>query len=449
MAIRYPVVPNQITVHLGAPTEAARDIVVPFTDYINNVASSELYPTWPENSLKANIYAIISFALNRIYNEWYPSKGYNFDITNSPAFDQTYIPDREIYENIANIVEDIFNDYVVKQNQIQPYFTRYCDGRKTTCDGLSQWGTVTLANQGKTPLEILRYYYGSDIQIRFDAPVGDNISGYPGYVNRLGSVGNPVRAIQRDLERIRINYPAIPKIEDNYSGVFNKETEDAVKKFQEIFALPVTGMVDKATWYKIKYVYTSVKKLSDLYSEGITPQEANFLYKDELKYGDTGIEMEYVHYYLDAISFVDPDIPHLKTNSVFNDNTKTMVMAFQKKYGLPVTGIITYADWKILQEVYNKLLKSFPSEYATYVNELYPDYFLTRGMSGDDVRRLQRFLLKICQYDKSIPGVRVNGIFDELTEKSIKKIQTDNNLDVTGLVGPFSWRKIVELSKRT
>jgi len=447
MAIRYPVVPNQITVHLGKPDEAARDIVVPFTDYISNVASSELYPTWPVNSLKSNIYAIISFTLNRVYNEWYQSKGYNFDITNSPIYDQTYILDRVIYENISIIVEDIFNDYVVKGNQIQPYFTRYCDGRKTTCQGLSQWGTVSLANQGKSPLEILRYYYGNDIKIVNDAPVGDNTSGYPGYVNRLGSVGNPVSAIQRDLNRIRINYPAIPKIEETL-GIYNKETENAVKKFQEIFALPITGNVDKATWYKIKYVYTSVKKLSDLYSEGLSPQEATFLYKDELKYGDTGIEMEYIHYYLDAISFVDPDVPHLKTNSVFNDNTKAMVMAFQQKYGLPVTGIITYADWKILQEVYDKLLKFFPSEYATYVEELYPDYFLSRGTSGDDVKRLQEFLLKICQYDKSIPGVRVTGIFDELTENSVKKIQTDYDLGVTGLVGPFSWRKIVELSKR-
>ena len=447
MAIRYPVVPNQITVHLGKPDEAARDIVVPFTDYISNVASSELYPTWPVNSLRSNIYAIISFTLNRIYNEWYQSKGYSFDITSSPIYDQTYTLDRVIYENVESIVQDIFNDYVVKGNQIQPYFTRYCDGRKTTCEGLSQWGTVSLANQGKTPLEILKFYYGNDIRIVMDAPVGDNTSGYPGYVNRLGSVGNPVSAIQRDLNRIRINYPAIPKIEESL-GIYNIETENAVKKFQEIFALPVTGNVDKATWYKIKYVYTSVKKLSDLYSEGLSPQEATFLYRDELKYGDTGIEVEYIHYYLDAISFVDPDIPHLKTNSVFNDNTKAMVMAFQKKYGLPVTGVITYADWKILQEVYDKLLKSFPSEYRTYVNELYPDYFLSRGSSGDDVKRLQEFLLKICQYDKSIPGVRVNGIFDELTENSVKKIQTDYDLGVTGLVGPFSWRKIVELSKR-
>jgi len=447
MAIRYPIVPNEIIVHLGPPNEAAQDITVPFIDYINNVASSELYPTWPENSLRANIYAIISFALNRVYNEWYRSKGYNFDITSSPIYDQTYTLDRAIYENMSNIIDELFNDYVVKGNQIQPYFTSYCDGRRTTCDGLSQWGTVTLANQRKTPLEILRYYYGNDVSIKYDAPVGDNTIGYPGYVNKLGSIGNPVRAIQRDLNRIRINYPAIPEITERL-GAYNKETEDAVKKFQEIFALPVTGEVDKATWYKIKYVYTSVKKLSDLYSEGLSPQEANFLYKDELKYGDTGIEMDYLHYYLDAISFIDPDIPHLKTNSVFNDNTKEMVMAFQNKYGLPVTGIVTYTDWKTIIEVYDRFLKSFPSEYATYVNELYPDYFLSKGMSGDDIKRFQGFLLKICQYDKSIPGVRVTGFFDDLTENSVKKLQQDYGFDVNGFVGPLLWKKVVELSKR-
>lgn len=447
MATRYPVVPNEITIHLGAPDEAARNITVPFIDYINNVASSELYPTWPDNSLRANIYAIISFAMNRLYNEWYPSKGYNFDITNSPQYDQTFIPDREIYERMSNIVEETFNDYVVKQNQVQPYFTQYCDGRKTTCNGLSQWGTVTLANQNKTPLEILKYYYGNDTLIKYDAPIGNNVGAYPGYVNKLGSAGNPVQAIQRDLNRIRINYPAIPKIETAL-GAYNKETEDAVKKFQEIFNLPVTGEVDKATWYRIKYIYTSVKKLSDLYSEGLSPQEATFLYKDEIKYGDTGIEVEYIHYFLDAIAFLDPDIPRLKTNSVFNDNTKTMLMAFQSKYGLPVTGIVTYTDWALLRDVYSKLLKSYPSEYATFVNELYPDRFLSLGSSGEDVKRFQQFLLKICKFDKSIPGIRVNGIFDDLTEQSVKKLQQDYNFDINGIVGPLLWRKVVELSKR-
>lgn len=447
MAVRYPIVPNNITVHLGAPDEAARDITIPFTDYISNVASSELYPTWPTDALIANIYAIISFAMNRIYNEWYRSKGYNFDITSSSQYDQTYTENRSTYENINDIVSEIFNNYVIKDDQIQPYFTRYCDGRKTMCDGLSQWGSVTLANQGKTPLEILRNYYGNDISIKYDAPVGDALEGYPGSPVGLGYAGNPVLAIQRDLRRIRKNYPAIPEITGTL-GIYDQETVDAVKKFQEIFGLPVTGIVDKGTWYKIKYVYTSVKKLSDLYSEGLSEEEATFLYTDELNYGDTGIEVQYIHYFLDAIAFLDEDIPRLPTNSIYNNNTITMVKAFQKKYGLPVTGVFTYRDWAILKQAYRKILKSFPSEYQEYVNELYPDYFLVRGTTGDDVKRFQRFLLAICRYDKSIPGVRVNGVFDELTEKSVKKLQNDYGFDINGVVGPLLWQKVVELSKR-
>lgn len=448
MAVRYPIVPNNITIHLGEPDASARDITVPFTDYIANVASSELYPTWPKNALIANIYTIVSFAMNRIYNEWYRSKGYNFDITSSPVYDQTYIENRSTYENIENIVEEIFDNYVVKGSQVQPYFTTYCDGRIKTCNGLSQWGSVSLANQGKTPLQILQNYYGNDISIKYDAPVGDTKQGYPGYEIGLGSAGNQVLAIQRDLRRIRKNYPAIPDI-TNTLGIYDDETVNAVKKFQEIFNLPVTGVVNKATWYKIKYVYTSVKKLSDIYSEGLTEDEVTFLYTDELNYGDTGIEVEYVHYFLDALAFLDKDIPRLPTNSIYGDNTITMVKAFQTKYGLPVTGVFTYSDWQVLKNTYNKILKSFPVEYQDYVNELYPDYFLTRGMTGADVKRFQRFLLAICKYDKSIPGVRVNGIFDELTEKSVKKIQDDYGFDINGIVGPLLWKKVVELSKRT
>ena len=447
MAIRYPVVPNNITIHLGAPDENARNITVPYTDYLANVASSELYPTWPRNALIANMYAINSFALNRIYNEWYRSKGYNFDITSSPAYDQTYTENRSTYANIDEIAQEIFDNYIVKGNQVQPYFTKYCDGRITKCDGLSQWGSVSLANQGKTPIEILKTYYGNDISIKYDAPVSDSTEGYPGYIIGLGSAGNPVQAIQRDLRRIRKNYPAIPEINTNV-GIYDEDTFAAVKKFQEIFGLPVTGEVDKATWYKIKYIYTSVKKLADLYSEGLSKEEATFLYSDELSYGDTGIEVEYIHYFLDALAFLDEDIPRLPTNSIYTNNTITMVKAFQTKYNLPVTGIFTYKDWNVLQKAYNDILKSFPKEYQNYIDELYPDYFLTRGSTGNDVRRFQKFLLAICKFDKSIPGVRVNGIFDELTEKSVKKLQQDYGFDVNGIVGPLLWRKVVELSKR-
>ena len=447
MPIKYPVVPEKITVHLGAPDTAAKNITVGFTDYISNVASSEIYPTWPVNSLKANILAIISFAMNRIYNEWYHSKGYNFDITSTPAYDQTYTPNRAIYENIDNLVKDLFDDYLVKDGQVQPFFAQYCDGRKLTCNGLSQWGTVTLANQGKSPIEILKYYYGNDISIKYNAPVGGATISYPGYEIGPGQAGNPVSAIQRDLRRIQMNYPAIPSIVTEF-GIYNQETEDAVRKFQEIFSLPVTGVVDKATWYKIKYVYTSVKKLSDLYTEGLSPEEATFQYRDILKYGDTGIEVEYVHYYLNAIAFLDNDIPYLKTNSVYNDATVAMVTAFQQKYGLPVTGTMTYKDWNVLKTTYDAMLKSVDPKYADYIDVLYPGYFLSEGMSGEDVRRLQQFLYKICIRTHSIPGVRVNGEFDDLTERSVIKIQKDNGLQTSGLVGPFSWRKIVELANQ-
>ncbi|MBR2828630.1 MAG: peptidoglycan-binding protein [Bacilli bacterium] len=447
MSVRYPIVPNMITVHLGKPEEAVRNISVSFTDYISNVASSELYPTWPREALEANIYCIISFAMNRIYNEWYRSKGYNFDITSSSIYDQAFVENRSTYENINNIVEEIFNNYVVKNGQVQPYFTRYCDGRKTQCDGLSQWGSVSLANQGKKALDILKYYYGDDISIQYDAPVGDVLEGYPGYEVGFGSAGNPVLLIQRDLKRIRKNYPAIPNI-TNTLGIFDEETVRAVQKFQEIFSLPVTGIVNKATWYKIKYIYTSVKKLSDLYSEGLSEGETTFLYEDELNYGDTGIEVEHIHYFLDAIAFLDPDIPRLPLNSIYNNNTITIVEAFQEKYGLPVTGVFTYRDWKVLKEIYQKILKSYPREYQDYIDDLYPDYFLTRGSSGADVRRLQRYLLLICQFDHSIPGVKVNGVFDELTEKSIYQLQKDYGFLQNGIVGPLLWRKIVELSKR-
>lgn len=446
MAVRYPVIPNSITVHLGEPDSAARDITIPFTDYISNVAASEIYPTWPRASLEANIYAIISFALNRVYNEWYRSKGYNFDITSSPIYDQTYTLNRSTYENIDDIVNDIFDNYVVKGDQVQPYFTRYCDGRKTTCDGLSQWGSVSLANQGKSALDILKTYYGNDISIKYDAPVGDVEEGYPGSPVGLGYAGNPVLAIQRDLRRIRKNYPAIPDISGSL-GIYDKETEDAVKKFQQIFSLPITGVVDKGTWYKIKYVYNSVKKLSDLYSEGLSEEEATFLYTDLLKYGDTGIEVEYIHYFLDAIAFLDKDIPRLPTNSIYNNNTVTMVKAFQEKYGLPVTGEFDYTDWTVLKNAYRTILKSFPLEYQEFVNDLYPDYFLVRGTVGNDVRRFQMFLYEICRRDKTIPGVRVNGIFDELTERSVRKLQSDYGFDVNGVVGPLLWRKVVELSR--
>lgn len=446
MAIRVPIIPTEIVVHLGPPDQPARNITVPFVEYIKNVASGEIYPNWPLDSIKANVLAQISFALNRIYNEWYPSKGYDFDITSSPAYDQSFVENRQFFETISQVVDDFFNDYIVKGEQVQPLFAMYCDGRVTTCNGLSQWGTVTLANQGKSPIEILRNYYG-DINVIYNAPVEDNIRTYPGFPVQLGTSGDFVRMLNIQLNRIGQNYPAIPVIL-NDSPYFTVETERAVRKFQEVFNLPVNGIVDKATWYRIKYIYNAVKKISDLYSEGISIDEATLLFNRVLQQGDSGQYIRTLHYLINVVSYFDSSIPFfdLKTD-VFGEDTKQVVMAFQSKYGLPATGIVNAPTWKALREAYQQTVRNVPSEYYTVLNEFYPGRFLSKGMTGDDIVNLQRFLYIICQKTKSIPGVVVNGIFDNLTEQSVKNIQRRYQLEENGVVGPAVWYRIVELSK--
>ena len=235
-----PYIPENITVHLGAPDANARNITLPFADYIANVASSEIYPTWPENALRANIYAQISFALNRIYTEYYRSRGYDFDITNSTAIDQSFVYGRDIFENIRQLTEELFPNYIRRQGSVEPLFAAYCDGVRVTCPGLSQWGTVDLARQGLTPYEILTYYYGNDIDIVTNAPVQGITGSVPTEPLRLGNVGNNVRTIQVRLNRISDNYPAIPKIAVT-DGIFSEDTEDAVRAFQEIFGLTWTA----------------------------------------------------------------------------------------------------------------------------------------------------------------------------------------------------------------
>ena len=447
MAIRIPVIPTEIIVHLGEPDQQARNITVPFAEYIKNVASGEIYPNWPIDAIKANVLAQISFALNRIYNEWYPSKGYNFDITNSPKYDQSFVENRQFFENVSQIVDDFFNDYLVKGEQVQPFFAMYCDGRVTACDGLSQWGTVSLANQGKTPIEILRNYYG-DVRIIFNAPVEENVRTYPGFPVEVGTAGDFVRFLNIQLNRIGQNYPAIPIIL-NDSPYFTIETENAVKKFQEIFNLPVTGVVDKSTWYKIKYIYNAVKKISDLYSEGISIDEATLLFDKTLKIGDRGQYIRTLNYLINVISYFDSSIPFLNlSGDVFTEDTEDVVKAIQNKYELDSTGIVNAETWKIIRDVYKQTIRNVPTEYYTVLNEFYPGRFLSKGMQGDDVINLQKFLYIICKNSKSIPGVVVNGVFDSLTEQSVKAIQKRYDLDETGIVSPTVWYRIVELSKQ-
>ena len=444
--INSPIIPTYITVHLGSPDDNARNITVPFIEYIKNVASGEVYPNWPIDAIKSNVLAQISFALNRIYNEWYPSKGYDFDITNSPSYDQSFSENRQFFETVSLVVDDFFNDYLVRNGQVQPLFARYCDGRISTCDGLSQWGSVTLANQGKSPLEILRFYYGN-VNIVYNALVSDNTPSFPGFNIELGTAGDFVREINRQLNRIGQNYPAIPVIL-NDSPFFTVETENAVKKFQEIFNLKVSGIVDKSTWYKIKYIYNAVKKISDLYSEGINIDEASLLFNRELKLGDVGSYIRTLNYLLNVVSYFDPEIVFLDLKGEeFTKETEEVVKSFQKKYNLNTNGVVDRETWRILRNIYRQTIRNLPSEYYTVLNEFYPGRFLSYGMSGDDIINLQRFLYIICRNTRSIPGVVVNGTFDRLTENSIKSIQRRYNLEVTGVVSPSVWYRIVELSK--
>ena len=429
-----PVIPDFITVHLGRPDSSAKNVRVPFTGYIKNVASSEVYPTWPENSLRANIYAQISLALNRIYTEYYRSRGYNFDITNSTAYDQAYIDGRDIFGNISRIVDEIFNSYITKGNQIQPYFAEYCDGKNVTCKGMSQWGTVTLANQGRTPIQILRNYYGSDINLVSNVPVKNIRESYPGILLRLGTVGEDVRTIQRQLNRIRRNYPSIPNIPQT-NGVFEATTRAAVRQFQSIFNLAVDGIVGRATWYKIKRIYNAVIKVSELYSEGITISDIDRIYSTSLRRGSRGNEVKLIQYYL----------PSIDADGIFGPATENAVKAFQSEYGLTADGIVGRDTWNRLQDAYFSTLNSLPDEYRSYSSLLYPGYVITTGASGNVVTQLQTFLNVIAANNSAVPSVAVDGVYGNETRNAVIAVQKLSGLEQTGAVGALTWNAIVNL----
>lgn len=264
VVLAQPVVPEFITVHQGSPNDpSAPNYKVPYKDYLKNVASCEIYSTWNESALRANIFCIISFTLNRIYTEWYRGKGKNFDITSSTAYDHAFNYGRNIYDSISAIVDEIFSTYIRRIGKKQPLLTQYCDGKSVTCpEWLSQWGSQYLAQQGKVPYEILTYYYGNDIELTTAEKVAGSPKSYPDYDLTVGSEGEPVRTIQEQLNRIAQNYPLIPK--QALNGVFSDKTAEAVKTFQGIFNLPQTGVVDYATWYKISDVYVGVSKIAEL-----------------------------------------------------------------------------------------------------------------------------------------------------------------------------------------
>ena len=439
-----PYIPETITVHLGLPDQPAENVTVNFLDYIKNVASSEIYPTWPESAIRANIYAQISYALNRVYTEWYRSKGYDFDITNTTQYDQYFVKDREVFENISRIVDEIFNNYVVREGSVSPLFTAYCNGTTSRCDGLSQWGTVTLAEQGYTPLEILQFYYGDDIAIIKNAPIRPNVESYPGFPLKLGSSGNEVKTIQQQLNRISDAYPSIPKINDP-DGIFGAQTEAAVKRFQNIFNLAQDGIVGKSTWYRIKNVYNGVKKLAELTAENLTFDEVEPIYPSLLKEGMSGDYIKTLQYYLNIVAYFYPQIPNIDVDGYFGPKTREAVIAFQEMFGLVPDGIVGRDTWKALSNAYKTSINSIPEEYKSEAEIVYPGYVLSEGITNDDVRRLQTFLEKISQAYPSIPSVTVDGVFGEKTKEAVSAIQRMYGIPVSGVAGPVTWGLIINL----
>lgn len=258
------VVPEYVVVHDGSPRDStAKDYYVKYKDYIKNVASSEIYATWPDSTIRANVLAIMSFTMNRIYTEWYRNKGYDFTITSSTAFDQKWIPERNIYDTISVIVDELFADYLSRPNVRQPILTQYCDGRKVSCPNwMTQWGSKELGDQGKSAIEILRYFYGDDMYINTAQEISGIPASWPGYTLERGSGGDKVRQMQEELRVIAGAYPAIPEIKAD--GIYGPATEGAVEVFQSVFGLPVTGKVDYATWYKISEIYVGVSRIAEL-----------------------------------------------------------------------------------------------------------------------------------------------------------------------------------------
>ena len=343
MATVLPYIPSYITVHLGAPSQSAENVTVSFLDYIKNVASSEVYPTWEPDALRANILAITSFALNRVYTEYYRSRGYPFDVTSSTAFDQQFVNGRNYFANISRLVDELYDDYIRRVGFVEPLAAKFCNGTTVTCDGLSQWGSQNLAQRGFGWLQILKYYYGTNTEIVTNAPKRSSQESYPGVALRLGSRGQSVALVQRALNRISQNFPAIPKLQ--VDGIYGQQTQNAVTQFQQAFALDPDGIVGRITWHAIERVYVGVLRLSELYSEGLRYEDLSWDSAEIIRVGDRGEKVSQLQYMLSVVAQFIQQVPSVTVDGVFGPNTRTAVLAFQRWRGLPQSGEVDENTW--------------------------------------------------------------------------------------------------------
>ncbi|NLK63902.1 MAG: spore cortex-lytic protein [Tissierellia bacterium] len=437
--------PLYITVHLGAPDEEALNVTIPYLDYIKNVASSELYPTWPEEALRANIHAITSIAMNRIFTEWYRSRGYDFDITNTTQYDQAYVHERGIFDSISNIANEIFNQYITREGHIEPLFAAFCDGRITQCSGMFQWGSVDLANQGYTAEEILKYYYGDDITI-FESTVPELITEtYPGQPLALGDSGIDVFRMQHSLNVINDNFPLIPDVE--ITGYFDEETENAVRIFQEVFNLPVTGIVDSETWYRIRFIYIAVANLAELISGGLTYEELQELYSGIVLQGATLPIVVYIKFFLNILSERYDEIEPVVINMFYGPDTAEAIRQFQLIMGLTPTGIVDQETLNVLYREAYSILISTPIEEIRLPLLPYMGIDLSENMGFEYPKNifLEIMLNTISALHPEIMPVEIDGIFGPDTSAAVIAFQSLYGLPITGVVDEVTWNRLNEV----
>ena len=439
-----PTIPENITVHLGPPDSDAENVTLPFLDYVANVASSEIFPTWPESAIRANMYAQVSFALNRIYTEYYRTRGYDFDITKSTAYDQYFVNGRDIFGNIRQLAGELFNNYIRRAGNIEPLFAQYCNGTTVTCNGLSQWGTVELANQGYTPYEILTYYYGDDIELVTDAPQANGYSSAPAIPLRLGLANDDVRVAQLRLNRISTNFPSIPKIAV-VDGIFGTDTEAAVRQFQEVFGLTPDGVIGNSTWYRIQNVYIGVKRLNDLNSEGITLEEVTDQYPGTLQLGSSGNAVYNLQYFITYLSQFYETIPAVAIDGNFGESTRSAVIAIQNTFGLPADGVLGAQTWQAIYRAYIGIVNTIPREYIEGNAIPYGGVPLRIGAESEDVLLMQQYLNTIAESYPEIPTVNTTGYFGPRTQEAVIAFQNLFGLSPTGVVAAVTWSAIADL----
>ncbi|MCQ2420025.1 MAG: peptidoglycan-binding protein [Clostridia bacterium] len=420
MPVLIPYIPETITVHLGVPNSDAENVTLPFNDYLKNVLSSEVYPTWEPAALEANLLAIASYVLNRIYTDYYRSRGYDFDITSTTAYDQQFVSGRNIYENISRLVDENFAEYLRRVGFVEPLAAKFCNGVTTTCDGLSQWGSQELAQQGLDAEAILRTYYGDDIEIVDDAPVQGIQMNYPETPIRRGDLGVYVLTIQTILNRVSQNYPAIPKVAT--TSIFDAATEASVRAFQSIFSLEADGIVGRATWYRMTQLYVAVLRLAELRSEGQSFLGYSWEYPDMIIPGETSAKVTHLQYMLSVLVDFIPEVQAVSVTGTYDEATEAAVSSFQRYAGLPETGAVDRDTW---DAVY--------SQYAGIESTVFGDRTLfpiqTQTPPAVTAIALQQQLRAVSDDPDALP---VSGRMDATTKRSLAEFQKKHGLPVTG-----------------